>query len=137
VFIHLIVCLTTGPKPLPNRALHIVRYIASSFKCNYPLLYLNSSSSCLRFLPRLTVTSIPNFIFPSITRCRKQFRECIDTVKRIIYLGDFLPVISTFICLMWVNFGMRNLHVMVLKCGDLCVTSRKAMLYPCYGRKLN
>jgi len=72
-FIHLVVCLTTGPKPLPNRALHIVRSRASSFKCDYPLLSLRSSGSFLRFLPRLPVTSIPPFIFPSITRCRRQF----------------------------------------------------------------
>ena len=31
-FIHLAVCLTTGPKPLPKRAVHIVRSRASSFK---------------------------------------------------------------------------------------------------------
>ena len=30
--IHLPVCLTTGPKPLPKRALHTVRSRASSFK---------------------------------------------------------------------------------------------------------
>ena len=30
--IHLAVCLTTGPKPLPKRALHIVRSRASSFR---------------------------------------------------------------------------------------------------------
>ena len=30
--IHLVVCFTTGPKPLPKRALHIVRSRASSFK---------------------------------------------------------------------------------------------------------
>ena len=46
---------------------------ASSFKCEYPLLSLRSSSSFLRFLPRLPVTSIPPFIFPSITRCWRQF----------------------------------------------------------------
>ena len=72
-FIHLVVCLTTGPKPLPNRALHIERSRASSFKCEYSLLSLRSSSSFLRFLPRLPVTSIPPFIFPSVTRCRRQF----------------------------------------------------------------
>ena len=72
-FIHLVVRLTTGPKPLPNRALHIVRSRASSFKCEFPLLSLRSSSSFLRFLPRRPVTSIPPFIFPSITRCRRQF----------------------------------------------------------------
>ena len=72
-YIHLAVCLTTGPKPLPNRALHIVRSRASSFKCEYPLLSLRSSSSFLRLLPRLPVTSIPSFIFHSIARCRRQF----------------------------------------------------------------
>jgi hypothetical protein len=72
-FIHLVVCLTTGPKPLPKRTLHIVRSRASSFKWEYPLLSLRSTSSFLRLLPRLSVTSIPPCMFPSITRCRKQF----------------------------------------------------------------
>ena len=74
-FIHLVVCLTTGPKPLPKRALHIVRSRASSFKWKYPLLSLRSSSSFLRLLPCLPVTSIPLCIFPWITRCRRQFRR--------------------------------------------------------------
>ena len=46
---------------------------ASSFKWEYPLLSLRPSSSLLRLLPRLPLTSIPPFIFPSITRCRRQF----------------------------------------------------------------
>jgi hypothetical protein len=72
-FIHLAVCLTTGPKPLPKRALHIVRSWTSSFRCEYPLLSLRSFTSFLRLLPRLHVTFIPPFIFPSITCCRRQF----------------------------------------------------------------
>jgi hypothetical protein len=72
-FIHSVVCLTTGPKPLPKPALHIVRSRAPSFKWEYPLLSLRSPSSFLHLLPRLPVTSILPFIFPSITRCRKQF----------------------------------------------------------------
>jgi hypothetical protein len=72
-FIHLAVCLTTGPKPLPKRAHHIVRSRASSFKWECPLLPLRSSSSFLRLLPRLPVTYILSFIFHSITRCRRQF----------------------------------------------------------------
>ena len=72
-FIHLVVCLTTGSKPLPKRALHIVRSRASSFKWEYPLLSLSPSSSFLRLLLRLRITSIPSFIFPSITCCRRQF----------------------------------------------------------------
>ena len=46
---------------------------ASSFKWEYPLLSLRSSSSFLRLLPRLLVTSISPFIFPSITCFRRQF----------------------------------------------------------------
>jgi hypothetical protein len=73
LFIHLVVCLTTGPKPLRKRALHIVRSRASSFKWEYPLFSLRSSSSFLRLLPCLPVTPIPPCIFPSVTRCRMQF----------------------------------------------------------------
>jgi hypothetical protein len=50
-----------------------MRSRASSFRCEYPLPSLRSSSSFLRFLPRLLVTSIPPFIFPSITCCGRQF----------------------------------------------------------------
>ena len=68
-----IVCLTTGPKPRPKRFLHIVRSKASSFKWEYPLLSLRSSSSFLRLLPRLLVACISPFIFSSITCFRRQF----------------------------------------------------------------
>ena len=70
---HSLFCLTTGPKSPPKRFLHIVRSRASSFKSEYPLLFLSSSSSFLRFLPRLLATSISPFIFPSITCFRRQF----------------------------------------------------------------
>ena len=73
IFIHSVFCLTTGPKPPPKRCLHIVRCRASSFKWEYPLLSLRSSSSFLRLLPRLLATSISPFIFPSITCFRRRF----------------------------------------------------------------
>jgi hypothetical protein len=72
-FIHLVVWLTTCPKPLPKPALHIVRSRASCFRCEYPVLSLRSSSSFLRLLPQLPVTSIPPFICPSIICCRRHF----------------------------------------------------------------
>jgi hypothetical protein len=72
-FINLVVYLTTGPKPLPKRALHIVRSRASFFKWEYPLRSLRLSNSFVRLLPHLPVTSILPFIFPSIIRCRRQF----------------------------------------------------------------
>jgi hypothetical protein len=71
--INLAVCLTIGPKPLPKRALHIVRSRYSSFRSEYPLLSLRSSSSSLHPLPRLSFTSSSHFVFPSITCCGKQF----------------------------------------------------------------
>jgi hypothetical protein len=71
--IHSVFCLPTGPKLLPKRFLHIVRSRASSFKWEYSLLSLRSSSSFLRLLPRLLVTSISPFIFPSIICFRRQF----------------------------------------------------------------
>ena len=71
--IHSVFYLTTGPKPPPKRCLHIVRSRASSFKWEYPLLSLRSSSSFLRLLPRLLATSISPFIIPSITCFRRQF----------------------------------------------------------------
>ena len=73
VFIHSVFCLTTGPKPPPKRCLHIVRSRVSSFKWEYPLLSLRSSSSFLRLLPRVLVTSISSLIFPSITCFRRRF----------------------------------------------------------------
>jgi hypothetical protein len=69
----LAVCLSTGPNHLPKRALHIAQSRASSCKWEYPLISLRSSSSFLRLLPRLPITYISPFIFPSITRCRRQF----------------------------------------------------------------
>ena len=45
LFIHSVFCLTTGSKPPPKRFLHIVRSRASSFKWEYSLLSLRSSSS--------------------------------------------------------------------------------------------
>ena len=72
-FIHPVICLTTGPLSPPKRCLHIVRSRASSFKWEYPLLSLRSSSSFLHLLPRLLATSISPFISPSMTCFTRQF----------------------------------------------------------------
>ena len=58
--IHSVFCLTTGPKPPPKRFLHIVRSRASSFKWEYPILSLRSSSSSyVFFLVFLSLPSLP------------------------------------------------------------------------------
>jgi hypothetical protein len=74
-FIHSLVCLTTGSKPLPKRALHIVQSRASSFKWECLLPSVSSSNSFLHLDPCLPVTSIPPCVFSSITPCWRQFRR--------------------------------------------------------------
>ena len=92
---HPVVCLTTGSKPLPKRSLHILRSTASSFKWQYPLLSLRSSSSFLRLLPCLLVTSISPFIFPSITCFKRQFPR---KMWPILLAFRFLIACRIFIC---------------------------------------
>jgi len=57
-FTHSAVCLTKGPQLLPKRVLHTVRSNVFSFGFQNPRVSLTASSSCLRLLPRLPVTSI-------------------------------------------------------------------------------
>ena len=91
----------TGSKPLPKRSLHILRSTASSFKWQYPLLSLRSSSSFLRLLPRLLVTSISPFIFPSITCFRRQFLRKMWPIQLAF---RFLIACEIFLCsLTWSN----------------------------------
>jgi len=54
--IHSAARLKTSPQPLRKPVLHTVRSSAS-FSFHYPLVSLRSSSSCLRLLPLLPVTS--------------------------------------------------------------------------------
>ena len=90
-----VICQTTSPKPLPKRFLHIVRSRASFFHWQYPLLFLRSSSSFLRLLPRLLVTSICPFIFPLITCCRRQFLHKMWPIQLAF---RFLISSSMFLC---------------------------------------
>jgi hypothetical protein len=52
---------------------HIVRCSASSFNFRYPLVSVRSSSSCLRLLPRLSVSCFILFIYPSVACFRRHF----------------------------------------------------------------
>jgi hypothetical protein len=70
---HSFCSLATGPQTLPMRVLHRVRSSASSFNSQHHLFSLRSSNSCLRLLPRLTVTSIRTSISSSITCYIRQF----------------------------------------------------------------
>ena len=99
-FIHSVFCLTTGPKPPPKRFLHIVRSRASTFKWQYPVLSLRSSSSFLRLLPRLLVTSISPFIFLSITCFRRKFLSKMWPIQLAFH---FLISCRIFLCSLTLN----------------------------------
>ena len=60
---HSVVSLATGPQPLPQRVLQIMRPTASSSNLQYLRVSLKPYSSCLPLLSRLPVTSTP----PSIS----------------------------------------------------------------------
>ena len=89
------VCLTTGSKPLPKRFLHLLRSRASSFKWEYLLPSLRSSSSFLRLLPCLLVTFISPFIFPSITCFKRQFLRKMWPIQLAFH---FLIACRIFLC---------------------------------------
>ena len=74
-FIHSVLYLTTSPTPHPKSVLHPQRRSMSSLNFQYPFfsLRLSSSRGCLRFLPRLLVTSVLLSVFPSVTSFRRQF----------------------------------------------------------------
>ena len=109
-----VICQTKGPKPLPKRFLHIVRSRASSSNWQYPLLSLRSPDSFLRLLPRLLVTSICLFIFPSITCCRRQFLRKMWPIQLafrfIISCRIFLCCLTlsnTSAFVLWVKFNIN------------------------------
>jgi hypothetical protein len=114
-FIHLAVCLTTSPKPLPKRALHIVRSRTSSFSWGYPLLSLRWSSSFLRLLPRLPVTSISPFIFSFIYH--KNQRSFLWTVS-VLWFLERSPIF-----ILWVGTWISRLSFTNLTHSTLLLLS--------------
>jgi len=96
-----------------------VRSRASSFKWEYPLLSLRSSSSFLRLLRRLLVTSISPFIFPSITCFRRLFLRKIWPIQLafrfLFHVGYLYPY---FIKHKFMTYGMEvHLHAFVASTG--------------------
>jgi hypothetical protein len=77
IFIHLVVCLTTGPKPLPKRALHILRSGASSFKWEYPLLSLTFWYRSFTFNSNKSPTRCNSFsvYYPDVCLQLNMFRK--------------------------------------------------------------
>jgi hypothetical protein len=106
-----------------------MRSRASSFKLEYPLLSPRSSSNSLRLLPRLFVTSIRPFIFPSITFLRRQFLRKLEypllSPSYRLYAHLFIKVSYLFRSLYQV---ILRKHDLSLKC-HICVQMECCCLY--------
>ena len=78
----------THLQPLPKQVLQKVSSSSSSFNFQYPLVSLRSSSSYLRLLSRLPVTSILPSIFPSIMCFVKQFlrKKCSILLASLLFI---------------------------------------------------
>ena len=108
MFIHSVFCLMTGPKPPPKRFLHIVRSRASSFKWEYPLLSLRSSSSFLRLLlPRLLVTSISPFIL------LLSMYSLIVVYVFLLFVRVFLTLSMYSYCCLWILIVRPCIRIVV------------------------
>ena len=72
-FVDLVAFLAPCPQSRRKLILHTVRSSASSLNYKYQVFYKRSSSSCLRLLLPLPVTSILPYILPSVSLVRRQF----------------------------------------------------------------
>ena len=112
-----VVCLTTGSKPPPKRFLHIVRSKASSFKWEYPLLSLRSSSSFLRLLPRLLI-----YIY---IYCKKWYT---DLPMLRFYFRHICCTFFFFKALQWSNPDAKFLTNYMERASSVGIVTRKVVV---------
>jgi hypothetical protein len=86
---------------LPKRFLHIVRSRAFSFEEQYPLLPIRPSISFLRLLPRLLITYISPFIFPSITCFTRQFSPKMWPIQLAFRFLISCRILALYIIYVW------------------------------------
>ena len=92
---HSVVCLSTGPQPLPKRVLHRVRSSVSSFNFQYPFFSLRSSSN---FLPFLDSKLLPCSEYCTLFPCNSPACEFYMPTFRITLfhlhrrVGTYLPM---------------------------------------------
>ena len=89
IVLYYIVCVTTGPQPLPNRVLHRVRSSSSSFILQCPLFFMaiqylltSSSSSSRRSCPYL----------------RLSFHNVLYIILHYIVYVYYSPTYDTLLC---------------------------------------
>jgi hypothetical protein len=84
----------TGPQRIPNRLLQGARSSSSTYKLKYLLSALTSSSGCLRFLPRLLISST----FPSINQFIRKVWSILSASVRFTCTIDKIFLFSFILC---------------------------------------
>ena len=113
---HDVVFLTTGPQLLPKPVLHTVWSIASSFNFQYLLFSLNSSTSCLRILPRLLLPSN----FNSVRYFRRKFFFSQNVTNRCILPSFYCTYDAPFLIHSLVKHLWEVLRVISYHSGAAC-----------------
>jgi len=92
--------LTAGSSPPPQRVLQTVRYSNFSFNVQYLLVFLRSSSSCLRLLPLISVLStfhwVTCFRRLFLSKKRPNHLTFLHFIVRRIFFPIWLCVIIIF-----------------------------------------
>ena len=121
----------TGSRPPPKRFLHIAQSGASSFKWENPLLSLRSSSSFLRLLPHLIITSISPFIFPSITCFRRQMWPIQLAFRFLVSCRIFLCSLTLSNTSSFLTWLVQLISILLQHHISTCYMTRPS-LYPLY-----
>jgi len=106
-----VVCLKPGPQPPPKWALHSLQSNIPSFNFQYSLFSLRPSSSPLRLLPLLPVTSVFPSIFPSVTCFKTRFQCNLWNIKLAFPLFTVLEYYSPscpFVKFLYFSYSRSN-----------------------------
>ena len=112
VIYHSSVRFTTGPKPLPETALHTVRSCASSFNFQYPLSSPlgHSLAAYVFFLAFPSLLSFPS-IFSSITCFKNQFLGKMWPIKLTFLHFAVCKILLSFLSLFITPFLTRSVQM--------------------------
>ena len=106
--IHSAVCCTAGPQPFPKPVLHTVRSSVSSFSFHHTVISLRSSSSCIRLLPRVHVTSTLPSIFPSRTCFSRQLLRKVWPIQSAFLLFNVCTIYFSSFAVYNTSFFTRS-----------------------------
>ena len=101
------IALTTNPQ----RVLHRVRSNASSFNFNYPGISIRPSSSFLRLIPRLRVTSMLSSNFPSLMCFTRQFLRKMWPIQLVFLLFIVHKIFLSSLTLSNTSFFTRSVQL--------------------------